>query len=77
MVTRVLGHKPSSVLGSPTLIFQKTVSSCLGPRFSYIRQHMPESATRWSPSTLVRSKDRVSALQKHSLYPPLVLLDSA
>lgn len=63
MVTRVLGHSPSSVLGSPSLIFCRNVSDCIGPRFSYLKQRMPESATRWSPSTLVRSKDRVNALQ--------------
>ncbi len=77
MVTRVLGHKPCSVLGSPTLIFNKTVSGCLGPRFSYVRQHMPESGTRWSPSTLVRSKDRVSAPCSHTRSIPLLFLEYA
>lgn len=59
LVTNVLGHQVSSVLGSPHLIFAKSVSACSGPRFSFIRKRMPEKARRWSPSTLLRSTDKV------------------
>ncbi len=62
MVTSVLGLKASSMLHSPYLVFSRTVSEISGPRFSFIKQYMPENATRWLPSYLLRSKDRVRAL---------------
>ena len=59
-MTKVLGHNVRSVLGSPFLIFAKSISGNSGPRFSFLRKHMPEKATHWSPSTLLRSTDKVS-----------------
>ena len=60
LVTEVLGHEVRSVLGSPFLIFAKSISGNSGPRFTFLRKYMPDKATTWSPSTLLRSKDKVN-----------------
>ncbi len=61
LVTRVLGHKVNAVLGSPFLVFAKSITGNSGPRFSFVRKYLPEKGTHWAPSTLLRSTDKVSA----------------
>ncbi|CAK0781237.1 hypothetical protein CVIRNUC_005321 [Coccomyxa viridis] len=58
LVTRVLGHKVNAVLGSPFLVFAKSITGNSGPRFSFVRKYLPEKGTHWAPSTLLRSTDK-------------------
>ena len=59
-MTKVLGHRVNAVLCSPYLIFAKSITGSSGPRFSFVKNHFPEKATHWAPSTLLRSTDKVS-----------------
>ena len=69
-LTKLLGMPASKVLGCPALIFQSSIVSTIGPRFSFIKDCLPDMAHRWAPSTLLRSTDQAS--QHHCICGPAV-----
>lgn len=58
-LTKLLGQPAGSMLGAPRLFFNKSVVSTIGPRFSFIKDCLPDCTARWAPTTILRSSDDV------------------
>ncbi|BDA43520.1 hypothetical protein COCOBI_04-5320 [Coccomyxa sp. Obi] len=56
-LTKLLGQPAESMLGAPRLFFNKSVVSNIGPRFSFIKDCLPDCTTQWAPTTILRSSD--------------------
>lgn len=50
-----------SILGAPSLFLNRSVVTTIGPRFSFIKDCLPDCTTKWAPTTILRSSDEVTA----------------
>ncbi|EIE22498.1 hypothetical protein COCSUDRAFT_42785 [Coccomyxa subellipsoidea C-169] len=73
-LTKLLGVPAGSILGAPSLFFNRSVVSTIGPRFSFIKDCLPDSTATWAPTTLLRSSDEdfceltEAPLEQYAIY---------
>lgn len=67
-LTKLLGMPAHSFLGAPSLFLTRSVVNTIGPRFSFIKDCLPNHTAQWLPTTLLRSSDEVGKLPRNLLY---------
>ncbi|KAK9915137.1 hypothetical protein WJX75_005218 [Coccomyxa subellipsoidea] len=73
-LTKLLGMPAHSILGAPSLFLNRSVVTTIGPRFSFIKDCLPDCTTKWAPTTILRSSDEdfceltEAPLEQYAIY---------